>query len=57
MKLLTLNLSENKLSESTKDMIEKLAANTKDEFSLILNFNKFDEKARERFKKYKKIFI
>ena len=51
MKLSILNLSLNKLEDSSKEMIERLANNTKDGFYLILQYNKFDEKTRERFKK------
>jgi len=55
MALSVLNLSFNDLVDSSKDLIERLANNTKDSFTLLLNYNKFDEKTRERFKKsYKK---
>ena len=51
MKLSVLNISLNKLTDSSKDIIERLANNSKDGFSLLLNYNKFDEKTRDRFKK------
>jgi len=50
-KLQFLNLALNDLGESFKEVIERLAKGASDTFSLILNFNQFEEKTKENWKK------
>ena len=58
-KLTVLNLSLNLLDEKSKDTIERFLTNSIENFCIVLEHNKLEEKTKEKLKKKfpKKIFI